>query len=151
MAVQTYGDYDNRPASDDRQATTAGGKAGMVFLWLAWAAAAVFWGFVLSTGVGILQSGSPEAAQPGGGADVGGVSWLVIDVIGVVLLGLALAWGMARWAWRNKTKDPMTEAATRAEYDLIEAHGGDEEITRSPEARRPEERDAYRAINPGTN
>jgi hypothetical protein len=150
MAVRTYSDHHN----DDLVRTDAGyeesasgGVAGKIFLWLAWAAAAVFWGLMLTTAVGILQAGDSAALARGDAqADAGGVSWMLINVIGgLIVLGLAIAWGSYRWATRDKRKDAMTEAATHAEYDLIEANGGDDEITRSPQARRPEERDSYRA------
>ena len=150
MAVRTYRDleHDDLVRTDAAyEETTSGGVAGKIFLWIAWAVAAIFWGVMLTTGAGILQAGdSPALARGDAQADAGGISWMLITVIGgLIVLGLAIAWGAYRWATRDKSKDAMTEAATHAEYDLIEAHGGDDEITRSPEARRPEERDAYRA------
>ena len=154
MAVHTYADRDHIPMattgtaySTGYEPTTSGGVAGKIFLWIAWALAAGFWAFMLTTAAGILAAGdTPAIGRPGADADAGGISWLLIDVIGgLVVLGLAIAWGSWRWASRDKRKDGMTEAATHAEYDLIEANGGDDEITRSPQAHRPEERDAYRA------
>ena len=108
---------------------------------------AAIWAFGLTAFFGILQAvNNPALARGEAQADAGGVSWMLINVIGgLVVLGLAIAWGSWRWATRDKGKDAMTEAATHAEYDLIEAHGGDDEITRSPEAHKPEERDAYKA------
>lgn len=150
MAVQSYShtdpDIHSRPAGA-YEPTTSGGAGGLIFLWTAWALAAAFWAVMLTTAAGILQAaGNPALARGEAQADAGGISWMLINVIGgLVVLGLAIAWGSYRWASRDKRKDAMTEAATHAEYDLIEANGGDDEITRSPQARRPEERDAYRA------
>ena len=150
MAVRTLSDLDRDDlvrTDSGYEETTGAGIGGKIFLWLAWAAAAIFWGVMLTTGAGILQAaGNPSLARGDAQADAGGISWMLITVIGgLVVLGLAIAWGSLRWATRDKGQDAMTEAATHAEYDLIEAHGGDDEITRSPEARQPEERDAYRA------
>ena len=150
MAVRTYSDLDHDDLVRDDTGyaeTTAGGVAGMVVLWIGWAMAAAIWAFGLTAFFGILQAvNNPALARGEAQADAGGVSWMLINVIGgLVVLGLAIAWGSWRWATRDKGKDAMTEAATHAEYDLIEAHGGDDEITRSPEAHKPEERDAYKA------
>jgi hypothetical protein len=148
MAVRP--DFDE--SSFDESAYEEGGSGtllGKIFLWLAWAAAAIFWGFMLTTGAGILAaSDNPAIGNPAGGADAGGIGFLLMDVIGgMLILGLAMAWGTWRWASRDKRNDPMTEAATRVEYDLIERAGGDDDIHRSPEARRPMDRDAVRIIN----
>jgi hypothetical protein len=148
MAVRTYSEHDDGPL-DGTYESTAGGVAGTIFLWLAWAAAAIFWGFMLTTGAGILAAGdNPAIGRPGGSADAGGIGWLLIDVIGgMVVLGLAIAWGMSRWASRDKRLDPLTEAATAVEYDMVDAAGGDDDVHRSPSARDPMDRDAVRVLN----
>ncbi|HEX2558643.1 hypothetical protein [Phenylobacterium sp.] len=46
-----------------------------------------------------------------------GAFWMMVTVIGVALLGAAIAWGMARNARRDRSKDALTEAATRQQYD----------------------------------
>lgn len=46
-----------------------------------------------------------------------GTFWFVVTVIGVALLGAALAWGAAYNARRDRRKDALTEAATREQYD----------------------------------
>jgi hypothetical protein len=119
-----------------------------IFLWLAWTLAFAFWALTMSTFFGILRalsSGVPGGIQ--GGVDAGGAGFFLIDVVGgVIVLGVALAWGMARWATRDKRLDPITEASTAALYDRIERGGGEDMTSRSPDARRPEERDAYRPV-----
>lgn len=153
MAVRPSSQARTLPADErnDYAETTSGGVAGQIFLWVAWALAAAFWAFALTTGVGILSMGGPATNGPGPGeVDAGGVGWMLINVIGgLVILGLAIAYGAYRYATRDKRNDPITEAATHAEYDMVEAAGGDDDVSRSPEAHRPEERDAYRAITPG--
>jgi hypothetical protein len=126
----------------------AGGRdvGPQIFLWLAWALAFGFWALTMSTFFGILSAlaaGSPGGLE--GGVDAGGAGFFLIDVVaGVIGLGIALAYGMARWATRDKRLDPVTEASTAALYDAVERGGGEDMTSRSPEARRPRERDAYR-------
>lgn len=147
MAVRPFDDTqygDTHSAYGD--SAEHGGVAGKAFLWLAWALAAAFWGFSLTTGAGILGAlGAPSNGPGPGEVDAGGLSWMLITVVGgVVLLGGALAYGALRYATRDKNRDSATEAATHALYDITEAAGGDDEVTRSPEARRPEDRDSIR-------
>jgi hypothetical protein len=122
------------------------GSGELIFLWLAWAIAFAFWAMTMSSFFGImsaLASGVPGGIQ--GGVDAGGAGFLLIDVVGgVVVLGAALAYGVARWASRDKRLDPVTEASTAALYDAVERGGGEDMTSRSPEARRPRDRDAYR-------
>lgn len=134
MATQTYGHTHTRSIG------------GQIFLWLAWAAAAIFWGLTFSTVMGIMGALGDPAARAQGGIDAGGLGWGLQTVIGVAVLGVALAYGMMRYATRDKRKDPMTEVATAQLYDTIERQGGDDMTTRSPEARRPEDRDALRDV-----
>lgn len=121
-----------------------------IFLWIVWALAAAFWTATFTTALGILQAAShPTAASGTGGADAAGVGFALMDVVGgMVILGLAIAYGLYRYSTRDKRLDPVTEASTAALYDTIERQGGDDLTTRSPEAREPFERDAYRSIEP---
>jgi len=157
MAVRPYSDLDDRAYVNERRddayvETTSPGVGGQIFLWVAWALAAAFWAFSLTTGIGIINSLGPASGPAAGEADVGGISWMLINFIGgVVILGGALAYGVYRYATRNKANDALTEAATHAEYDMIEAGGGDDEVTRSPEAHRPMERDAARMVRNATD
>lgn len=126
MAVRPYSDLGH-----DRSADRSGGGAGaMIFLWSAWAIAAAFWAAVLTTGVGILRSTGGASAS----ADVGfsGGAWALMNMVGATILGLALAYGALRYFTRDKRMDPVTEAATRQEYDILEANGGDDEVIRAP-------------------
>jgi hypothetical protein len=150
MSTLDYGDtHSTRPILHlpTRTKPSAGVTA---FLWLAWAAVAIFWGFSLTTGFGILSAlGHPANSGPGPGeADAGGVSWAMINLVGVAILGAAMAYGAYRYATRDRGKDAMSEASTAALYDIVEAQGGEDLTTRSPEAREPTERDAYRAATP---
>ncbi|WP_369062001.1 hypothetical protein ABOZ73_07470 [Caulobacter sp. 73W] len=44
------------------------------------------------------------------------LTWEMAFPIGVILLGLALAYGLLRYKTRNKANDNITEEATREEY-----------------------------------
>jgi hypothetical protein len=107
------------------------------FIWLAWAVAAIFWGATMTTFMGILHAVSQPTPGLAGGADAGGIGFLLMDVVGgLVLLGAALAFGSWMTASRNRRLDPATEAATAALYDQVERQGGDDMTTRSPESER---------------
>ena len=138
--------YDNRRDIDVVERGGYRDLGAQIFLWMAWTLAFAFWALTMSSFIGILKalgSGAPGGIQ--GGADAGGAGFMLMDVVGgLVGLGLLIAWGMARSASRDKRLDASTEASTAALYDHIERRGGDDMIDRSPEARRPHERDSYR-------
>jgi len=152
MATDVYSDgtagLDRRYDAHAGDTTVSGYRdpAGTAFLWIAWAVVFAFWAFSMSTFFGILQA--IAAGGPGtimGGVGAGGAGYLFMDLIGgVIVLGVALAWGMAQYATRDKRRDAVTEASTAALYDEVERAGGDDLVARSPDARRPEERDSYR-------
>jgi hypothetical protein len=113
-----------------------------VFIWVAWAAAAVFWGATLTTLVGIVRAIGQTPATAAGGADFGGVAWLIIDVVfGVVLLGAALAFASWMYARRDRRLDPAGEAATARLYDAVERQGGEDMTSRSPDLPRTDRSD----------
>lgn len=129
--------YDElQPAADRAHARRERSVGEHIFIWIAWALAAAFWGVTMTTLFGILgsiSSGAPVA----GGADFGGVAWLIIDVIGgLVLLGAILAVGAWMSARRDRRLDPVGEAATAALYDAVERQGGEDMTSRSPDHRR---------------
>jgi hypothetical protein len=118
--------YDGTYRSDAYQADAAVTEraayrdvGATIFLWVAWTLAFAFWAFFMSSFFGILRD--IAAAGPGtlmGGVDMSGGGYAFMDVIGgVVILGLVLIYGMARYATRDKAMDPITEAATRDLYD----------------------------------
>ncbi|MFC3069513.1 hypothetical protein [Phenylobacterium soli] len=149
MATHTYSDanpdvmtYEAVGRTQPRGGYDVGGR---IFLWIAWAAAFGFWALTMSSFFGILGAISHPAGQgPVGDVDAGGVGWLLMEVVGVVVLAAGMAWGAMRWATRDKRLDATTEASTAALYDSVERAGGDDMVSRSPNARRPEERDSYR-------
>lgn len=99
--------------------------AGTAFLWVAWAAAFAVWAFFMTTFFGIMEAiGRGGAGTLRGGVDMSGAGYLLMDVVGgVIVLGAVLAWGMARWATRDKRRDPITEAATAELYDTAGREG----------------------------
>lgn len=63
-----------------------------------------------------------------------GEMWALV-LIGIAVLGGAIAYGMSRNARRDRGKDAVTETATRELYNSIDRGGGDVEVTRGPEER----------------
>ncbi|MDG2520649.1 hypothetical protein P7B02_03765 [Caulobacter segnis] len=55
------------------------------------------------------------------------ITWEMAFPIGVILLGLALAWGLLRYKSRNKAIDRVSEDATRAQYADPESYGRKEQ------------------------
>jgi hypothetical protein len=132
MVTRTYdGTYaDDAHASDTYAAERAHEDSAAyrdvgatIFLWVAWTLAFAVWAFFMSSFFGILHdvaAGGPGSIM--GGVDLGGAAFAVMDVIGgVIVLGLVLIYGLAKYHTRNRALDPMTEAATARLYD----QGGD--------------------------
>lgn len=59
------------------------------------------------------------------------ISWEIVYGLGALVLAGAIAWAILRNRARNRANDPLTEAATRADYDHPEAR---EEITREAQS-----------------
>lgn len=127
MATQPYADGTTtatyRDASEAGRARRAYADVGaQIFLWIAWVAAFGVWAFFMSVDVGIvraIQAGGHNTLM--GGVDAGGAGFVLMDVVGgLVVLGVAIAYGAARWATRDRSRDPMTEAATAEIYDAAE-------------------------------
>ncbi|WP_293677503.1 hypothetical protein [uncultured Phenylobacterium sp.] len=55
------------------------------------------------------------------------ISWEIVYGLGALVLAGGIVWAILRNRARNRANDPLTEAATRADYDHPEAR---EEITR---------------------
>ena len=154
MASDTYseGTYSDRTAytadhSGDLETTGYRDPGGIAFIWIGWTLAFAFWALTMSSFFGIISTiMSTTPAGPKGGMDGGGAAWFVMEVVGVLALAAALGWGVLRYATRDKSLDPMTEASTAALYDSVERNGGDDMVSRSPEARRPQDRDSYRPV-----
>lgn len=47
--------------------------------------------------------------------------WFVVVAIGALILGLAIAYGLIRYTRRDRRKDAVTEASTKALYDSIDS------------------------------
>jgi hypothetical protein len=55
------------------------------------------------------------------------MTWELFFGLGALALAIVLAWGMLRNRQRNRANDPITEAATRREYDNPTAYGTEQE------------------------
>jgi hypothetical protein len=121
-------------------------RAGeQAFVWTAWAAACAFWAFTLSSAIGIFRDVfRPAAEQVPGGPGGGELGLILLSVVAFFLFAVAVLWTSLRWATRDKSLDPVTEASTRALYNAVERAGGDDMVTRGPGARKPFERDSFR-------
>lgn len=146
MAIQTH-PYDATVSGD--AAVRPGERAAYrdagahIFIWIAWALAFAFWVFSMGIDWGILR----DIAQGGpgsilGGVDAGGAQFFLLTVLGVIVLGIAIAYGAARWATRDRRMDPVTEASTAALYDSIERGGRGGEAASA--VRRPADGETYR-------
>ena len=51
----------------------------------------------------------------------------VLYGVGALILLAALVWGIIQYNTRNKANDPITEAATREEYDHPDRYAEEEE------------------------
>jgi hypothetical protein len=114
--------------SDARAVEDRPTGGGLAFLWIVLLAnLAWFSAFAVSTGAGILRAVRTPTAPPPGYVPVGsgGVQMLLIDVGGVALLGLALAYGLYRYHTRDRRLDPVAEEAARDVYDKPAPAGQD--------------------------
>jgi hypothetical protein len=107
-----------------------------VFIWIAWACAAFFWGLTTTVFFGILHAVSQPTPPVAGAVDAGGAGFVLTTIVGVVVLGAGIAFGSYTTARRNRRLDPMTEAATAAIYDGRDGRGGMDMPRRSPELHR---------------
>ncbi len=89
----------------------------LVLTLLLFIAVAGFLPVATMTGGGILQAVADGGAAASAGTPPSAIPYLLIDVVGVVLLGLGLAYGVYRYHTRDRRLDPLTEAATKAQYD----------------------------------
>lgn len=107
-----------------------------IFIWIAWALAAAFWGGSLTTMVEIFRAaGRPLPAIDAPGAP-GGSAYLILVVAAFLILALAMAYASIRSA--TSRSDAVGEAATAALYNSIERQGGEERASRSADRRRRE-------------
>jgi hypothetical protein len=59
------------------------------------------------------------------------ITWEIFYGIGALVLAAAIVWAILRNRARNRANDPLTEAATKADYDHPEAR---EAITREAQS-----------------
>ena len=61
--------------------------------------------------------------------DMGGINWLVMDVIAVAILGAIILWVVMRTRSKGKeTSNPRTEEATRDLYEAEDKAAKQEEL-----------------------
>jgi hypothetical protein len=109
-----------------------------IFIWIAWALAAAFWGAIMSSVIGIFRAASQPMPAIGAPGLPGGMFYLALVVVAFVLVGLTLAYAELRTARAGRRMDAVTEAGTAALYNRIERQGGEDMTARSPDRDRPE-------------
>lgn len=119
--------------------------AGTAFLWIAWVIAFAFWAFAMSTFLGILRAiavGGPGTIRDG--VDRGGPGYLLSAVVaGGIILSVALVWGLARWATRDR-RPGAVQATSAAACDETEGARDDGVVSRPPGAHPTGEGEGYR-------
>ena len=131
MASTPYGDRSYAEARDAPRERSVGEH---VFIWIAWALAAAFWGASLTTMVEIFRAAgqaTPTISVPGAS---GGSAYLVFVVIAFLVMALALAYASIRSAMAPS--ETAGEAATAALYNSVERQRGDDRVSRSADLSR---------------
>jgi hypothetical protein len=111
-----------------------------IFIWIAWALAAAFWGATLTTMVQIFRTvgqTTPGAGAPGAPGAPGGTAYLVMVIVAFLVMAGALAYAEFRSA--GSRAGGRREAATAALYNSIERQGGEDMTARSPRRRNSEQ------------
>ena len=120
-------------AHGDRASARERSVGEHIFIWVAWALAAAFWGASLTTMVEIFRAaGQPGPAVSAPGVP-GGLAYLVLVVVAFLVMAFALAWAEFRAA---SAAGRRGEGATAALYNTIERQGGEDQTARSPDGRR---------------
>jgi hypothetical protein len=127
--------YDDRTDRDTRSERSVGEH---IFIWVAWAIAAAFWGATLTTMVEIFRTAAQATTGMSAPGVPGGSAYLVLVVVAFLALALALAYASIRSA--TSRSGAPGEAATAALYRSIDRQGGEDMTSRSPDRRR-EDRD----------
>ena len=115
--------YDDRAGSYPQDQVAAPQRERSVgehiFIWIAWALAAIFWGASMTTFAGILRDAGQAVVQPSAPGAPGGMVYLGFVVVAFVVVSLAFAYASLRTA-RTGGPDVYSEAATAALYDHSE-------------------------------
>ena len=128
---------DGRTHAGDPAAARERSVGEHIFIWVAWALAAAFWGATLTTMVEIFRAAGQPGPQVSAPGVPGGSAYLVLVVVAFLVMAFALAWAEFRAA---SAAGRRGEAATAALYNSIERQGG-EDLTAEAAARRRAERE----------
>jgi hypothetical protein len=127
--------YADEPAAagGESEAPDARNVGEHIFIWIAWALAAAFWGATLTTLVGILRAAAAPSATVGTSGPPGGSAFLVLVVTAFASMAIALAYGSLRSISRPARAG---EKGATAVYDGMERPSEEEFPTRTPGAPR---------------
>lgn len=107
-----------------------------IFIWIAWAVAAAFWGASLTTMVEIFRTAGQALPTVAVAGAPGGSAYLILVVTAFLALALAMAYASIRSA---ASSGRVGEAATAALYDSVERQGGEEAPDRFGARRRQDD------------
>ena len=125
MASGPYHDANSATYPRDAEAPRERSVGEHIFIWVAWAAAAVFWSAALTSVVGILQAAAqvtPTVRSPG---VPGGMPYLALVILAFLLVALSLLYAELRTAHASRRVDAAGEAAA-AFYSRVERETGEQ-------------------------
>jgi hypothetical protein len=123
MAIGPHDETTAQPAGADDAPPRERSLGEHVFLWLAWALAAAFWGAALTTFMGIIRAaGQPVAAPVAAGAP-GGMGYLALVIAAFAIVALTLAYASLRTA-RPGVSEARSERRAVELYDAVERRDG---------------------------
>jgi hypothetical protein len=128
--------HDGRPDADasDHRAVRQRNVGEHIFIWIAWAVAAVFWGGAMTAMVQIFRTAGQSVQGGAAPGAPGGMGYLVFVIVAFLVMAFALVWAQFRAASRRS--DAPAEAATAALYNSIDRQVGEETAGRAPDRRR---------------
>lgn len=119
MASAPYDDRLSPYAREQDRAPRDRSLGEHVFIWIAWALAAAFWGASMTIFAGILRDASQSVAAPAAPGAPGGMVYLAFVIAAFAVVALALAYASLRTA-RMGRLEATSQSATAALYDRIE-------------------------------
>jgi H+/Cl- antiporter ClcA len=130
--MATYDGLDAHPG--DRRAARERSVGEHIFIWIAWAVAAAFWGLAMTTMVQIFRTVGQSVQGGGAPGAPGGIGYLVFVIVAFLVMAFALVWAQVRTASRRS--DAPAEAAAAALYNSIDRQVGEATAGRTPDRRR---------------
>jgi hypothetical protein len=97
-----------------------------IFIWVAWALAAVFWGATLSSIAGILRASGQATPAVRASGMPGGMAYLALVILAFAAVALTLLYAEFRTARASRRIGAASETGPAALYSRVERQGGEE-------------------------